>query len=58
MVLTGVGLFLQPAHCGPVLPHYDEQVLRVEAVRFIAVDDLNVREPLAIRADFVLAFDD
>lgn len=58
MILAGVGLLLEAAHGRPIPSHDDEQVLGVEAARLVAVDEFDMREPLAVRADFVLAFDD
>jgi len=58
VVLSRVGLPQNPAYSGLAVSHYDEQILCNESVRSQLVDDLHVREPLPIRADFVLALDD
>jgi hypothetical protein len=53
-----VDLLFETAYARPVRPHHDEQILGVESPRLIFVDDFNMREPLTIGADLVLAFDD
>ena len=58
MVLSRVHLLHGAAHAGPVVPNHDEQILRDESRLFVRLHDLDVREPLAVRAYFVLALHD
>ena len=58
MVLPGVDLFLEPAHARCVRPYDDKEILRVKAKVRVGVDDLDVRQPLSIRANLVLTLYD
>ena len=58
MVLPGVHLPFRPAHAGAVVADDDEQVLGDESQGPVFPDQFEVREPLPIRADLVLALHD
>jgi len=55
VVFSGVNLLLDPAYSRPICPDQDKDVLGVEADLFVIRDDLNMREPLTVRANLVLA---
>jgi len=58
MVFSRVNLSHQSAHAGLIGAHNNKEIFSVKTHFFILVDDLYVGQPLAIRADLVLAFDD
>ena len=58
MVFSRVNLSHQAAHAGLIGAHNNKDVFSVKTRFFILVDDLDVGQPLTIRADLVLAFDD
>ena len=58
MVFSRVNLSHQSAHAGLIGAHNNKEIFSVKTHFFILVDDLDVGQPLAIRADLVLAFDD
>lgn len=58
MVLAGVDLLYDPACAGPVPPHEYEQIFCNKTQFRIGLHDLDVREALLVRADFVLVLDD
>src|SRR5262249_17002106 len=58
MIFSRVNLSTQCAHPGLIGAHNNKDVFSVKTRFFILVDDLDVGQPLTVRADFVLAFDD
>src|SRR5262245_19555927 len=58
MVFSRVNLSHQAAHAGLIGAHSNKEVFSVKTRFFIFVDDLDVGQPLTIRADLILAFDD
>src|SRR5262245_63207426 len=58
MVFSRMNLSHQAAHAGLIGAHNNKEVFSVKTRFFILVDDLDVGQPLTIRADLVLAFND
>ncbi len=58
MILSGMDLFYQSANSRAVWPNQYKQVSSIKAHFLIAIDDLNMRQPLSIGTHFVLAFND
>ena len=58
MIFAGVDLLDDPARAGFVLAHEYEQVLDDETQARICLHDFDMREPLPVRADLVLALND
>ena len=56
MVLSGVNLANHPANAWPVSAKDNKQIFRDEPNLLVHLNDLDMGEPLAICADFVLAF--
>jgi hypothetical protein len=57
VVFPRVNLFHQAAYTGLIGAHQNKQIFSVKSRSFIFIDDLDVGQPLTIRADLVLAFD-
>ena len=58
MVFSGMDLPNRSADSRTILAHYHEQVLSHKSQPFVGLHNLNVREALAICADFILALCD
>ena len=58
MVFPSVYLAENAAYSGAITSHHDKQVFRNKSDIVIHLHNFNMREPLAIRADFILTLDD
>lgn len=57
MILPGVNLFYQSTNSWAVWSNQDKQVPGVKPHFLIAINNLNVRQPLPIGTNLILAFD-